>query len=719
MLIGFSIYLQNVNKIEAEQTQEDSFNAYVQYSEKKLSEIFSTVASIKTLATFDEFALSSNVDYYSKITQLYKDLNKFERLFSINSYNVFIHKLNDDTTITTSGTKTLNTILNELNISNESYQNALDVATKNRPHLESYIVTDYYLVYISQKDYMDKRIVVSVQIPHDNLSATVYSNNDVFEESYYDANVIDLRQETKKIDIEPEIININVSDDLAKINHEGNIIYLASSRYIDMNYIYLPTDSYNYFSFDFILFMTAITILVCLTSFVIIKIMSTKIYKPIERLMHIFLDANEDMNAKKNIVCDEISYIASGISTIRKDNQALTNQLENVTLSLKTKFIYDLCNGNLNKNEIYEGINNYRLGWIESKCSIISFDILQFEMNELIYFSKIFEDVAAFLKEQLSYKYNIARVFATHSSIDFIIGYDDFKQLKDDMVNFAIMLDTGFNITSNVYIGSQSNAPEELSGSMEIVKKIKSNQNMLPVKNVYTSEDYIANNDKNTIFTLDLESRITIAVEQCNNKEVNKLLNMLFDENLEEIIIDKYKKEIYTCSIINMLIRILQKMNLPVDDFNFKAMHSQLSNCDSVECLKENIKVYVNNVLEQVRVRGSKNIDELKLSLEKYIDENYMKDISLLDVSEFFEFSPTYMSVLFKNTLGVNFKEYLSKVRFNHAVEILKTNSDIKLADLSEMVGISNVNTFIRIFKNYSDMSPGRYAKKFKKNNIT
>lgn len=101
--------------------------------------------------------------------------------------------------------------------------------------------------------------------------------------------------------------------------------------------------------------------------------------------------------------------------------------------------------------------------------------------------------------------------------------------------------------------------------------------------------------------------------------------------------------------------------------------------------------------------------DDLRDRLEEYILQHLSEDISLYDVAEHFGLSFNYMSVVFKNKMDHNFKEYLSYQRYVRALKLMQENPGIKIGDVATQIGIYNVNTFIRIFKKYSGTTPKQY----------
>lgn len=60
--------------------------------------------------------------------------------------------------------------------------------------------------------------------------------------------------------------------------------------------------------------------------------------------------------------------------------------------------------------------------------------------------------------------------------------------------------------------------------------------------------------------------------------------------------------------------------------------------------------------------------------VRKYIDENYMSDISLAAIAELFDLTPNYLSKLFHNKTGQKFIDYLTAIRIQNAKSIFLQN---------------------------------------------
>jgi len=87
-------------------------------------------------------------------------------------------------------------------------------------------------------------------------------------------------------------------------------------------------------------------------------------------------------------------------------------------------------------------------------------------------------------------------------------------------------------------------------------------------------------------------------------------------------------------------------------------------------------------------------------SATQFIDQNYMKNISLDTVAEATGVSSYYLSHLFRKELGTNYIRYLTNFRMKTAARILEREK-LPLEKIAPLVGYSNPYYFIKLFKKY------------------
>lgn len=137
-----------------------------------------------------------------------------------------------------------------------------------------------------------------------------------------------------------------------------------------------------------------------------------------------------------------------------------------------------------------------------------------------------------------------------------------------------------------------------------------------------------------------------------------------------------------------------------LDEFYMKVMTSEL--LVLLNKLSNSIK---NELIEDTNSLPPKIVD-----IVTYINNNYMSDITLDFISSQFNISKYYFVRVFKESIGLNFIDYLNIIRLREAQKLL-LNTDFNISRVSTEVGYSDSNYFCRVFKLYCKCSPTQYKK--------
>lgn len=94
---------------------------------------------------------------------------------------------------------------------------------------------------------------------------------------------------------------------------------------------------------------------------------------------------------------------------------------------------------------------------------------------------------------------------------------------------------------------------------------------------------------------------------------------------------------------------------------------------------------------------------------QEYITENYANsEFSLNMIANYIGISPSYFSSIFKQGTGQSFIEYLTKVRIDHACELLKCTT-LRASEIGERVGYNDPHYFSTTFKKIMGQSPTEF----------
>ncbi len=105
-----------------------------------------------------------------------------------------------------------------------------------------------------------------------------------------------------------------------------------------------------------------------------------------------------------------------------------------------------------------------------------------------------------------------------------------------------------------------------------------------------------------------------------------------------------------------------------------------------------------------------KHTDTIQKVME-YVSANYMKRITLNDISEHVAFSVSYLSRMFKEEKGINLTSYINEVRVRNA-KLLLLDSDTALSQVAYLCGFDDQSYFSKVFKKYTGTTPGKYREK-------
>lgn len=96
--------------------------------------------------------------------------------------------------------------------------------------------------------------------------------------------------------------------------------------------------------------------------------------------------------------------------------------------------------------------------------------------------------------------------------------------------------------------------------------------------------------------------------------------------------------------------------------------------------------------------------------LERYVEENLGKDLSVTRICRDLHTSKTALYRLFDQSVGCGVKQYLSVRRIERAQQLL-SEGVLSVTEVASAVGIGNLHYFCRLFKKKTGVTPLEYKK--------
>ncbi|WP_163195663.1 response regulator [Clostridium thermarum] len=125
----------------------------------------------------------------------------------------------------------------------------------------------------------------------------------------------------------------------------------------------------------------------------------------------------------------------------------------------------------------------------------------------------------------------------------------------------------------------------------------------------------------------------------------------------------------------------------------------------------ENIEKSYREALKALERSKGKKPNKLIDDISKYMKQNLGdSELSLTKIAKVFFINPSYLSRIFKKETGTNIMDYLTKLRIEEALLLLK-NTDLKAYEIGEKVGVPDSSYFSTCFKKYTGLSVSEYRK--------
>lgn len=97
--------------------------------------------------------------------------------------------------------------------------------------------------------------------------------------------------------------------------------------------------------------------------------------------------------------------------------------------------------------------------------------------------------------------------------------------------------------------------------------------------------------------------------------------------------------------------------------------------------------------------------------VQTYCEKNYSSDIGLDQICGHVYLSKSYLCQLFKHQTGQSIWDYLTELRMKNARRLLR-ETEIKVAQIAQMLGYKNASHFGKVFKKLNGISPNEYKRR-------
>jgi len=384
---------------------------------------------------------------------------------------------------------------------------------------------------------------------------------------------------------------------------------------------------------------------------------------------------------------------------------------------LKTKMLRDILHGLALESDVENAVRHHKLTVLQKKfrVAVVEFSDIRalqeaYSSEEILFIqNQIFDEV----RDELGKKSDILMVEINYYRAAIMVDMTDDKELCGVLKSILLTCEARYDVGLIGAIGTLCANVSDAKNSFNAAAEMLDGSVRL-YGNAVVSVEQDAVDAQVYYYPLEKEKDIIFNIVRRNYAEARAEIGEILVENLARRKLATETLGSFLLAIVNTLNRLIHTIKAEPDDVfgSGVAPYLELKMVGNNDELSSKINSLFDSIVNYLE-KNTKNKDsQMSEQLLGYIHNNYQNDISLADISDNFNLSRSYVSTLFKDSTGQNFKDYLNMYRVEIAKESLRRNPKILIKDLTKLVGYNSVNSFIRIFNKYEGMTPGQFVKK-------
>lgn len=171
----------------------------------------------------------------------------------------------------------------------------------------------------------------------------------------------------------------------------------------------------------------------------------------------------------------------------------------------------------------------------------------------------------------------------------------------------------------------------------------------------------------------------------------------------------------YFCTAVRALEERFQNLNLSKQNTDTRELLEKGRSCVNYVQLQSVHRTIMESYLNELQKTMVGNDKRDFLKAKAYIENHYNENITLGVLAEEIHMNLFYFSSFFKKNAGENFKDYVNKIRIQHAVSLL-ISTDMKVYEIASQVGFSDARVFSENFQKIYHETPNAYRKRAREN---
>jgi AraC-like DNA-binding protein len=449
---------------------------------------------------------------------------------------------------------------------------------------------------------------------------------------------------------------------------------------------------------------------------------SNRIYDPINRLKNMFEAGKNNKADEKN----EIAYIENQWKEHLQEQQALRTRVKQSIPTLRESFLLQFLQGNLYTHTEAEIIEKMKqLEWdVENKKFAFWVAQLQGIADLAGKYSERDAQLITFAASNIMLELCSQKVPMVH-----IINFQDLsvgaffvldregtnEDLKNELnrsaQDFITALNNILRIKATLVISKITDSVMETPNVLEQTRKALRFRELHSSNQLLDMSHFILENNERTPFPFELEREIVHAIGMGLEEEAVRLI--------EEFLLALQKNNNTELMVHQGMMKLLGTIHDTIMryDVNLYALYEGVHLYEELMQITETDAMVhwfqyklIQPFIKTLSIAYDAGLRGIIEKLLEQIDQDFLADVSLELYADQLQMSSSKLSKAFRQITGVNYIDYVTRLRIEKCKELLHT-TDMRINDIAELLRYQP-SYLIRIFKKSEGMTPGQYREK-------
>jgi two-component system, response regulator YesN len=331
-----------------------------------------------------------------------------------------------------------------------------------------------------------------------------------------------------------------------------------------------------------------------------------------------------------------------------------------------------------------------------------------YEEGGTIYYNKILNELKKYLKQNE----DISIFFDDNYRIT-ILNNGEKGIIEKVFDNIKVNVLCDFKCCYSIGIGTTKNDMVNIERSYKEALDALNYRIILGNNSVIKYDDINLPREIQEDITIKVDDKLKVYFLSGSEKIIQDIIDGIFDTKDPAINMSMSNVKEYAFSYISTILEIIKELDIDIKELHSRKynIYEEILELDTIPDIKRYVTDISSKVIELINYYKSKKLNKLIDDISLYMKLNFGDcELSLSKVAHVFFINPSYLSRIFKKEMGVNFMEYLIKLRIDKAIMLIN-NKDLKAYEIGEEVGISDSSYFSTCFKRYTGFSISEYKK--------